>query len=161
MLGLNLLATGGKASLAQGATGPHTAVQLQRHYEGHTAGLHCFRDRSLYIMLTSSPLNDPISLQAQPDRHAEELVHLQQQCSDLRQHLRDSAEESGRQAKSVKALEANLRQSLAAQGDRDSENAQLKEAAAARSNLDSSAAQVLFAQDPPAHARAFSVMCGH
>lgn len=35
---------------AQGATGPHTAVRL--HYEGHSAGLHCSKDRSFYIMLT-------------------------------------------------------------------------------------------------------------
>ena len=90
-------------------------------------------------------MNDLSSLQAQLDQHAEELAHLKQQCSDLKQHLRDSADESGRQAKGVKSLEAKLRQSLAAQGDRDSEIAQLKEAAAARSNLDSSAAQVLMA----------------
>ena len=105
-------------------------------------------------------MNDLISLQAQIDQHGEELAHLQQQCSDLKQHLRDSAEESGRQAKSVKALEAKLRQSLAAQADRDSEVAQLKEAAAARSNLDSSAAQVLAAPRSFCTCKAFPVMHG-
>ena len=114
----------------------------------------CFR-------LTTSPLNDLISLQAQLDQHAEELAYSQQQCSDLKQHLRDSAEESGRQAKSVKALEAKLRQSLAAQGERDSEIAQLREAAAARSNLDSSAAQVSMAPTFSCTCQAIPVMHGH
>ena len=139
------------ASRMGGEQAPPEVLQgMDPQARGHCQWWQCLQVLGLHLFSSRSPVK-----QAQPDRHAEELVHLQQQCGDLKQHLRDSAEESGRQAKNVKALEAKLRQSLAALADRDSEIAQLKEQAAARSNLDSSAAQVLIAQDPPAHAKSF------
>ena len=126
------------ASRMGGKQAPPEVLQgMDPQARGHCWWWQCLQVLGLHLFSSRSAVK-----QAQPDRHAEELVHLQQQCGDLKQHLRDSAEESGRQAKNVKALEAKWKQSLAALADRDSEIAQLKEQAAARSNLDSSAAQV-------------------